>query len=40
MSFKIPTAKEFSKKLNEMSNHDFDAVYCKLINEMDRKQDV
>ena len=40
MSFKTPTAKEFSKKLNEMSNHDFYAIYHKLILEMDRKQDV
>lgn len=40
MGFKIPTAKEFSEKLNEMSNHDFDAIYHKLIFEMDRKQDV
>lgn len=40
MSFKIPTAQEFSTKLNEMSDHDFDTIYHKLINEMDRKQDV
>lgn len=35
MSFEIPTAKEFSEKLNEMSDHDFDQIYRKLINEMD-----
>lgn len=37
MSFKISTAQEFSEKLNEMSDHDFNTVYCKLINEMDHK---
>lgn len=37
MGFKIPTAKEFSKELNEMSDHDFDRIYRKLINEMDHK---
>lgn len=40
MGFKIPTAQEFSEKLNKMSDHDFDAIYHKLIFEMDRKQDV
>lgn len=37
MSFKIPTAQEFASKLSDMSDHDFDAIYRKLIFEMDRK---
>ena len=37
MGFKIPTAKEFSEKLNKMSDHDFDRIYRKLINEMNHK---
>lgn len=40
MNLKIPIAKEFSEKLNKMSDCDFDRIYRKLINEMDRKQDV
>lgn len=40
MGVKIPTAQEFASKLNKMSDHDFDAIYHKLIFETDQKQDV
>lgn len=33
---KIPAAKEFEKALNKLNNKDFNEIYHKLINEMDR----
>lgn len=29
--FKLPTAKEFAEKLNQMSDDEFDMIYRKLI---------
>lgn len=33
---KIPTAKEFEKALNKLNDKNFNEIYYKLINEMDR----
>ena len=33
--FKLPTAKEFAEKLNQMSNDEFDMIYHKLIDKCD-----
>lgn len=33
--FKLPTAKEFAEKLNQMSDDEFDTIYRKLIDKCD-----
>lgn len=35
---KIPTAKEFEKALNKLNDKDFNEIYHKLINEMDKNK--
>ena len=35
---KIPAAKEFKKALNKLNNKDFNEIYNKLINEMDKNK--
>lgn len=35
MSFKMPSAEDFAKKLNQMEDKTFDSIYRELIIEMD-----
>ena len=35
---KIPTAKEFEKALNKLNDKNFNEIYHKLINEMDKNK--
>lgn len=36
MSFKIPSANEFIKRLNELDEKTFDSIYEKLIHDVEK----